>query len=171
MNNLKKSELLSKHASLKLQIEMVPSSCWFSNVRSQVSARQWDIIRHAIYKKADNKCEICSGRGSRHPVECHEVWEYDDTTHIQKLLKLVALCPLCHEVKHLGLAELRGNAFRAIQRFIDINHLDYDPQEANDIINAVSRQREERGLAQWTLDISLLKEFGIDTESLIKKNC
>lgn len=24
---------------------------------------------------------------------------------------------------------------------------------------------------QWTLDISLLKEFGIDTESLTKKNC
>lgn len=38
------------------------------------------------------------------PVECHEVWDYDDDRKIQRLERRVALCPACHEVKHAGLA-------------------------------------------------------------------
>jgi hypothetical protein len=160
-------ELLSKHASLKLQIELVPDSCWFSNVRSQVSVKHWDLIRHLVYKKAHNKCEICGGKGIKHPVECHEVWEYDEISHTQTLSKLQALCPLCHEVKHFGLAKMRGNGYRAQERFISINGIDI--HEADDIIHAVWDQWRERGLSEWILDISLLKEYGIDTEEYINK--
>ena len=77
----------------KLTIELVPSTSWFNNVRSQVSAQEWDIIRHIVYAKANNICEICGGKGNKHAVECHEIWEYDDKEHIQKLIGMIALCP------------------------------------------------------------------------------
>jgi len=61
-----------------LTVELVPSSSWFSNVRSNVSKKTWDFLRKSTYKKANHRCEICGGRGDKWPVECHEVWDYDD---------------------------------------------------------------------------------------------
>jgi hypothetical protein len=49
----------------------------------------WDRLRHQVTAEAGNRCEICGGRGRRWPVECHEVWHYDDTTKIQRLERLV----------------------------------------------------------------------------------
>jgi hypothetical protein len=60
----------------KLSIELVPQTCWFSNVRDHVDQKTWDILRKDTYKKANYKCEICGGVGSKHPVECHEIWDY-----------------------------------------------------------------------------------------------
>jgi hypothetical protein len=97
----------------RLTIELVPRTCWFSNVRDQVPRGDWDRIRREVYERAGKRCEVCSGRGSRHPVECHEVWEYDETAHVQRLVRMIALCPACHEVKHIGLAGLKGRGEQA----------------------------------------------------------
>jgi len=64
-------------------------------------------------KKAENLCETCGGCGPQYPVECHEIWNYDDTRLIQKLDGLIALCPDCHEVKHIGLAGARLSRFNS----------------------------------------------------------
>jgi hypothetical protein len=43
-------------------------------------------------------------------LECHEEWDYDDETHVQKLTGLIALCGRCHRVKHLrNAATKRGH--------------------------------------------------------------
>ena len=99
----------------KLTIESVPTTCWFSNVRDHVSAAAWKKIALVVAKEAGSRCEICGGRGHRHPVECHEVWFYDDKTLTQKLVRLIALCPRCHEVKHIGLAKRRGRLNKALE--------------------------------------------------------
>ena len=116
-------KFLQYHHTLKLQIELVPRSCWWSNVRSNVTDKQWDNIRKPVYQKANFLCEICRERGTKYPVECHEVWIYDDTSLTQRLGFFQALCPLCHEVKHIGLAGVRGNGERAFNRFKIINQL------------------------------------------------
>ena len=154
-------ELLRIHTGFKLQIELVPNGCWYTNVRSNVTKKQWDIIRKDAYRKAGYHCEICGGVGARHPVECHEVWSYDIPTTIQKLEKLEALCPLCHEVKHFGFASERGFRKRALTRFAKINGICLE--EAEEIIHAVFQQWEERSLLNWTLDITLLKKYGISS--------
>jgi len=151
------SPLIKVHSGLKLQIELVPDSSWYSNVRSNVKAKQWDTIRKRIYQEANSVCEICGGKGFKHAVECHEIWKYDDTKLIQKLDRFQALCPLCHEVKHMGLANLRGNGERAFGRFININRLDIDT--AYEIKKAVFMQWKERSAKQWALDIDLLSCF------------
>lgn len=155
--------LLEIHNGFKLQIELVPNGCWYTNVRSNVTKRQWDTIRKDIYQKAGYLCEICGGIGSRHPVECHEIWSYDIPTRIQKLEKLEALCPLCHEVKHFGFASERGFRLRALRRFSKIN--DISLEEAEEIIHVVLQQWQERSLLDWTLDISLLKKYGIGSDN------
>jgi len=78
--------------NLKLQIELCPSSCWYSNVRSILTKSQWDNVKKQVSSKAWDTCEICGGVGPKHPVECHEMWEYDTKTLTQKLVELIALC-------------------------------------------------------------------------------
>ena len=84
-----------------LTVELVPHTCWFSNVRDHVDKETWNRLRQATYQKAGYVCEICGGRGSEWPVECHEIWHYDDKRHTQTLVGLMALCPSCHAVYRL----------------------------------------------------------------------
>ncbi len=92
----------------RLTIELVPKTSWCHNVRALTDELGWDRIRRQVYRQAGYRCEICGGRGPEHPVECHEVWRYDDRTRVQLLVRMIALCPACHQVKHLGLANVQG---------------------------------------------------------------
>ena len=160
-------KLVQQHTSLKLQIELVPGSCWWSNVRSNVTKKQWDNIRNPVYAKANLLCEICGERGTKHPVECHEVWIYDDNNLTQTLGHFQSLCPLCHEVKHIGLAGVLGNGERAANRFKRINQL--DEALASKIKSAVFRQWNIRSRQQWTLDIEHLRQHGLNPDELKEK--
>jgi hypothetical protein len=156
--NPEEEHLLLLHQTLKLQIELVPASCFWSNVRNNIEVNQWDQIRKRVYKKANHMCEICGGKGKYHPVECHEVWLYDYSSMTQKLDFFQALCPFCHEVKHIGLAGIRGTGKRAFNHFASFNGL--DEVTAGKIEDAVFRQWEIRSDLYWKLDIKHLKEWG-----------
>lgn len=143
---------------MKLTIELVPKTCFYSNVRSEVTRTQWDIIRHQVASRAYNACEIC-GDDSR--IECHEIWNYDDKKLIQKLVGMIALCKSCHMVKHMGYANVSGNGEKAIAHFIKINKLTRNV--AYKYIEKVFDIWEQRSSKKWKLDISHLKEYGIDT--------
>lgn len=160
-------KLLKYHQTLKLQIELVPASCFWSNVRSNVTAKQWDNIRKPIYQKANFLCEICGGKGTKHPVECHEVWIYDDKTLIQRLDYFQSLCPLCHEVKHIGLAGILGNGPRAFNRFKEINKL--DEIMAKKISGSVSKQWGIRSRQKWELNLDHLKQHGLNPNEFLDK--
>ena len=73
----------------------------------------WDRIRRQVYRQANYRCEVCGGRGPEHPVERHEVWRYDDRARVQALVRMIALCPSCHGVKHMGFAHARGTSAEA----------------------------------------------------------
>ena len=139
---------------MKLTIELVPQSCWYSNVRSNVSKAEWDKLRTASYRKAGFKCEICGGKGPKWPVECHEVWHYDEENKIQKLVRMIALCPSCHEVKHIGLARIKGNFNRAVKHLMKVNNM--TEQDAMDYIETAFRVWSERSKYNWELDITFL---------------
>jgi hypothetical protein len=95
---------------LKLELELVPSTSWLVNLRNYLTPAAWDILRRAAYKEAGYLCDICGGKGSKHPVEAHELWEYDDKKNIQTLKRLQALCPMCHSCKHFGFHSQRDPA-------------------------------------------------------------
>lgn len=149
---------------MRLEIELVPATCWFSNVRSAVTKKRWDKIKQQVSTRAWDTCRICGGVGPKHPVECHEIWAYDDTNQIQKLLGMLALCPDCHRVKHFGLAQVRGKEEAALQHLMKVNGL--PRKEAEQYVQAAFARWAERSTKKWTLDISYLSEHGIDVSKI-----
>ena len=140
---------------MKLNFELVPESCWCSNLRSQLPQGAWDIVRKRAYARAGGKCMICGAPTSR--LEAHEQWAYDDDTHIQSLNNIVAVCRSCHEVIHIGRTQLVGREEQAIAHFIKVNNCTYaDYRKALGEANAVHRERSRH---EWQLDISKLSDF------------
>ncbi len=157
----------SSFVNPKLSIELVPRSSWFNNVRSEVTKVEWDSIKSIIFKKARYCCEICGKRGAKWPVECHEIWHYDDKQKIQSLKGFIALCPSCHEVKHAGLAELKGKGAVAAAHLAIINKWKYF--DAKKYIKMQFDIWEERSEHSWLLDVKLLEDFGIRLECNVQK--
>lgn len=143
----------------RLTIELVPKAVWFSNVRSMVSRQDWDFLRRNSYKKASYLCEICGGVGKHHPVECHEIWQYDDNKHTQKLLGLISLCPLCHEVKHIGLASIHGRIDTVKRHLAKVNT--WTERETNEYVSEQFDVWMDRSLYEWKVDLMWLDEQGI----------
>jgi hypothetical protein len=146
---------------MKLSVELVPATCWFSNVRSACSKAQWDKIRKRVYLEAKHVCEVCGGVGPKHPVEAHEIWSYDDLNQIQKLVGMIALCPDCHQVKHFGLAQVNGKGEIALKHLMKVN--EWTVKRAEAYIKTALKRWAERSEKKWKLDISHLSEYGIDT--------
>lgn len=139
----------------RLTIELVPKNQWGMNLRSELPTGQWNRLRRSVYKDADYKCEICTGIGPKHPVECHERWDYNEATRTQTLLGLIALCPACHEVKHIGRTQAVGRMEQALQHLMDVNGWGADRAfEYVDEAFGVWHRRSQEG---WTLDISWIQ--------------
>jgi hypothetical protein len=143
----------------RLTVELVPETCWYSKVRSELSTTEWDLIRRHAYQAAGYRCETCAGHGPREPVHCHEVWHYNDHTLVQRLERMIALCPNCHEVKHIGHANTIGRGHHARTWLAKINHWTPDQVEAY-----LAQQGElwlKRSRHQWRLDITALARHGV----------
>ena len=152
--------------SFRLTIELVPSTCWFSNVRAALTKKQWDVLKHRVYSAAYDTCQICGGVGPKHPVECHEIWHYDDKKLIQKLEGMIALCPDCHIVKHFGLAQIQNKGEKALKHLMEVNNL--SKNNAEKYIKKSFEKWAERSSKNWKLDISILESYGINIKKLKK---
>lgn len=140
----------------KLTIELVPKTAWYTNVRSMVSKKDWDNIREEIYMKAGYKCQICD---AAEPLECHEIWEYDDKNQIQKLKGMIALCKSCHEVKHIGLADRKGLAPKAREHLSQINS--WSKEKTLAYIKKQVNKWKKRSKLKWKLNIDWLENRNI----------
>lgn len=143
--------------NLKLTIELVPSSSWCNNVRTKLKQSEWDKIRRKCYQESNYVCDICGGKGRKHPVECHEIWNYNDKTRIQKLIGLTSLCPSCHEVKHIGLTTIKGREKQAIKHLMKVNNI--NERTALNIIDSAFMLHGARSTKEWDLDISFLETY------------
>lgn len=144
---------------MKLPIELVPATCWYSNVRSRVSEATWLRLRRQVAAAAGQRCQICGRTGSGHPVECHEIWGYDDARRVQRLVGLIALCPDCHLVKHFGRAIAGGRTRYALAWFAEVNGL--TASEALALVKEALALHAERSRHSWRLDLSLLTRYGV----------
>ncbi len=141
---------------MKLNFELVPDSCWYSNLRSILSPAQWDAVRKEAYSRSGGKCMICGRRAVR--LEAHEQWEYDEKNSVQKLKDVVAVCRDCHEVIHIGRTQLKGDEKKASEHFMKVNGCGYaDYRKALGEANETHRRRNE--VPEWKIDLSYLKKF------------
>lgn len=150
-----------------LTVALVPRTCWWSNVRTNVPRRDWERCKNYVKNRSEERCEICGGVGRKHPVECHEIWQYDDLQHIQTLVDLIALCPACHSVKHIGRMFAIGHAPEAIIHLMKVNNWPLHLAERH-IADALS-QWEERSRHQWQLDVSFLETIGVELPAMLDR--
>lgn len=142
-----------------LEVELVPSSAWGSNLRSELTPAQWRTCQQYIYARSGRRCEVCGGVGDRWPVECHETWRYDDTRGVQTLTGLVALCPPCHRVKHAGFAASQGRLGEVLIVLCDVNN--WELEHAELYLEAVFETWNARSQVQWHLDTTWLRTLGL----------
>jgi len=108
---------------LLLEIELVPSSSWYENLRKKISKEKWDRLRRKVYAKYGHRCGICGADGR---ANCHELWSFDEGKRIQKLEGFISLCDVCHNVKHIGLAGIMASEGKldyeeVVRHFMKVN--------------------------------------------------
>ncbi len=138
----------------KLTIELVPSPCWYSNMRTNMPRAAWDKIRKEVYAQYKHRCGICQASNVR--LNCHEIWSYDDEKHIQKLEGFISLCDMCHHCKHMGhtgvlAKEGRLNLKDVVAHFMQVNQC--TRKEYQQHSNQAWDQWEERSRSkEWTTE-------------------
>jgi len=145
-----------------LFVDLVPSSCWFTNVRSCVSEKDWERLRRMVTRRAGMRCEACGAdedRVTRRWLEAHERWVFDTATHTQRLARLICLCTDCHHTTHYGRAVVFGTsdaAFLHLRAVTGMSKADADTHVAE-----AFHVWEERSRRTWTLDLSMLTDAGV----------
>lgn len=99
---------------IRIRADLLPPTVWGSNVRAlalTTNPRTWDRLRIPVCEAANNLCEACHrpAPGRRRP-DCLEQWAFDvhGPVPVQRLRRLVALCPDCHNTQHIGRAQNIG---------------------------------------------------------------
>lgn len=145
-----------------LFVDLVPTTCWFTNVRSCVAARDWERLRRTILDRASNRCEACGATADREAkqwLEVHERWTYDEVLRVQKLGRLICLCTNCHTVTHFGLAQINGLETHALRHLMTVTSMTGSQARAH--IEAAFDLWRRRSLTNWTLDLSILTDAGV----------
>jgi hypothetical protein len=145
-----------------LFVDLVPRSCWFTNVRSCVSEQDWERLRRMITARAGQRCEACHRPADREAgrwLEAHERWAYDDATRTQSLRRLICLCTDCHQATHYGLATVKGQDAQAMKHLCAVTGL--SRPDVEQLIEAAFETWHQRSLTTWELDLSMLTSAGI----------
>ena len=141
----------------ELFIDLIPITCWFTNVRYCTDIRDWDRLRDCVYSRVNNTCECCHNKTN--DIEAHERWHYDNDTKTQKLVRLVALCKMCHTSTHIGLAGIKGKGSEALEHLKKVRN--FTNEEAIEHKKQAFQVWNERNTIEWNLDLSLLTNNGI----------
>ena len=145
-----------------LFVDLVPSSCWFTNVRSCVSQRDWERLRRMITTRADQRCEVC-GRGqdreSGRWLEAHERWAYDEAAAVQALRRLICLCTDCHTATHFGLARINGKDAAALRHLCAVTGM--PSSRARQHVDTAFALWARRSRVNWSLDLRMLTDVGV----------
>lgn len=155
-----------------LLCEIVPRKCMFSNVRTLLAPEAWKALSDRVRAAANWRCEVCGDLPPALDLHCHEVWSYEPAADVnrghQVLAQLQALCALCHEVKHLGFATLRGRKNAALVHMQRVNG--WAPR---DVARYLARMRpiwRRRDRMTWTCDVSLLQRvYGVEVPVFDKR--
>ena len=159
----------------RLSIELIPTNSFGRNLRSLLRGCTWDRLRFHTYWMKEHRCEVCGDDGEERMrgkhvtvanparLECHEKWLYDEKNRIQRLIGLEALCPLCHQCKHIGRTLSVGAGERAIRHLARVNR--FTLRQAEALINEAMIQHVKRSAGpRWTLDLSWLQNHCALTE-------
>ncbi len=145
-----------------LFVDIVPKSCWFTNVRTCVTPQDWERLRRMITTRAAHRCEACGAgedRTTGRRLEAHERWAFDDTTGVQALRRLICLCSDCHLATHMGFANVTGRANEARAHLAAVTGM--STHDVGRHIATAGQLWIERSRRAWALDLAVLTNIGI----------
>ena len=144
-----------------LFVDLIPQSCFWTSARTGIAPADWDRTRHMVYGRAANRCEACGrtqAAGAR--LEAHERWAYDDSRGVQSLRRLICPCSDCHQVSHMGLAQVQGHGEKALGHLMRVTGAGRALAEAH--VDEAFAVWAERSARTWDLDLSILEGAGIE---------
>lgn len=152
----------------ELYIDLIPSSCWFTNVRYCVRPEDWDKIRKIVYSRINYHCETCGIDCIKNkiPIEAHERWDYNYSTLTQKLVRLVGLCKNCHLTTHYGFSRMNGKEEQVKTHLMKIRNFNFE--ELKEHIDTRYAIWIEQNQYNWNLDLSLITSNGFEVIKPIK---
>lgn len=129
-------------------------------------------LKRNVFLAANYRCEACGQRGKDHPVECHDVWEFDSELMVQRLEGLHAYCPECHDVRHTADRLANPETTNSVMR---------DVLSMMSMVNGWSRKDVEKHLKdwddlraslagrRWSLDATALLHYGVSLSNETKE--
>jgi hypothetical protein len=147
----------------ELYIDMIPKTSYFKNVRNIFNNSDWNLIRHHIYERTGYKCECCGIKRFKY-LEAHERWIYDYDTSTQKLIRIIALCRMCHYSTHYGHSKKTKEIEKIHQHLKKVKKIN-DIELENHIKEAYDIWKE-RNKIKWNIDISIITNSGF----IVKNN-
>ena len=141
---------------MKLNFELVPDGCWYSNLRSLLSPKQWNIIKKYTKEKYNGKCAICGKETNQ--LDSHERWSYNIDNGVQKLEDIIAVCKDCHSVIHIGRTQLKGDIVRAENHYMKVNNCSYAEYRYN-LGKANEEHKKMNKISEWKLDLTNLEKI------------
>ena len=142
---------------LRLTLHLVPETSYGKNLREKIG-RDWQELRR-IRSAHGRKCVYCGWveSGGKY-THLHELWDYDDERHIQKLIGFECVCPDCHSIHHWGFSKFKG---------LDMDYLLEHACEINGCSESEFRKHiedsfetwRERSRHTWTTDTSFYTDL------------
>lgn len=140
----------------KIQIEMIPSNQHYKNVRAVLTSEEWTRITKLHSQEAKDCCEIC---GKNAKLECHEIWSFNESSKVQKLEGMTAICHECHggihyghTIKHKG----KSDQVNITHNIMKVNNWTSEDLQANYMI--ALDVAESKSNHHYTLDLTLLNQ-------------
>lgn len=139
--------------------DMIPQNTWYVNLRKVLDPQDWARVSASVCESAGDRCSICGGRGEQLPVECDEVWAFAESESAdagtQILHGLIALCPGCYSMRHLGQAHVEGQLASALQHMALIN--EWTDIECRQYVGQAFEQWWRRSTMTWQFDVTAIQ--------------
>lgn len=139
----------------KLEFEMIPDTLYGINARSFLTETEWKTISHNVRKIG--KCACCMESKEISKLDAHEIWDYDDKKHIQKLQDVIPVCDLCHATIHIGHSIKEGlyTEDELLEHYMKVNQISKEQSET--CLQNARIKIGERNKYNWTQDQSSIK--------------
>lgn len=152
-----------------LEVELIPSTTWYINVRKN-NPSLWTKIKN-IAKRKHTHCEICNkkfGSDLWNQRDVHEVFSFNPGKSEQRLTELQVICHACHMAKHPGFMskdtspEGKRKLEYTIKHFCKVNSISREQYDAH--LRDAFALWEDRSKQQWTVNLDFAKEYVDENE-------
>lgn len=157
--------------TLKLSIDLTPTSTSCKNIQKQFNKKQWAAISDMVFSRTQGLCEICGAPIDKKTFKMYACWLYNGNT--QSLSKLIGLCFNCNQAKDRGIVALNADTHYVVEHYCRVNNISYE--EALKHIENAFDVWCQRSHIEWVLDtqkILAIQQWAdkkiIETEAAIK---